>query len=345
MGVFSPEQPYFGVDISNGGVRVVQLAKGADHPLLIAYGDVELDDKLSLSDAPEDVGRLSQVLKKLVVDAGVSINWVVIGLPTSKVFATVITTPKLSSAELAKAISFQAERFIPMNVAEAKLDWVLLGPGKSDQEQHVLLVAASNLAVNKYEQVVEQAGLELLAVEPNVIALSRAVLPAGSGVVMLVDVGQVSTDLAIMNNGLPHLIRSVDAGVATLTRNVMKALGLQEGQAEQFVAKFGLDVTKLEGQVFKAAKPTLELLVNEIGKSVQFFSGENPTLHLTKLILTGQASSLPGFIQYLSEATKLPVESGNPWINVSYPTSRQAELAAVSSSYGVAVGLAMRGYV
>ena len=40
----------------------------------------------------------------------------------------------------------------------------------------------------------------------------------------------------------------------TLTKAAAQTLGLDDAQAEQFVHKFGLTQTKLEGQVFKAIK-------------------------------------------------------------------------------------------
>jgi type IV pilus assembly protein PilM len=246
---------------------------------------------------------------------------------------------------LAKAIRFQAEQYIPMALDQVKLDWSVIDQSKDGKQLEVLLVAAANSGIDKYVGILEKAGLEPLALEANATAVARALVPPSSLAVALVDFGSLDTDVSIVWNNAPRLVRSVAVGGLTLVRSVAQNLGLDEVQATQFTYKFGLTQSKLEGQVFKAIKPTLESLVSEIEKSVKYFAGRYPEVKIEKLVVTGATSSLPELGPFLANSTGLPVEFGNAWINVSYPSGLQDKLMSLSSEYAAAVGLAGRGYL
>lgn len=346
MGMFSSETDYFGLDIGSGAIRVVQMRAGGGKPALVTYGDVQVPNNLTTSDAAADREKMAAIIKQLVRDARISSKNVVAGLPSSTVFAAVITTPKLTNAELDKAIRYQADQYIPMNINEVKLDWSVIGRSQDDKELEVLLVAAPATAAQKYLEIMEHAGLEIMALEANATAVARALVsPNTQLAVIVLDIGQTSTDISIIYNNAPRLIRSIAVGGLTFVRAVEQSLGLDQAQAEQFTLRFGLTQTKLEGQVLKAIKPSLDSLLAEVDKSTKFFLNRYQGVKVEKVILTGTAAGLPELPTYLSTTTGLPVEIGNAWLNAAYPSSLQDQLMQISSQYAVASGLAQRNFV
>ncbi|HEY6737120.1 MAG TPA: type IV pilus assembly protein PilM [Candidatus Saccharimonadia bacterium] len=345
MGLFVKETEFFGLDIGSTAIRLVQLRRGGVHPALVAYGSLPVPANLAMSDSKIDEDKISELIRQLLRENRVPLKNVVVGLPGSKVFATVITTPKLDHTQLAKAIRYQAEQYIPMAIDQVKLDWVVVDQSKDGKQLEVLLVAAPSSAVDKYVDILESAGLEPLALEANAVAVARSLVPLSTMGVVIVDFGALDSDVSIVLNNTPRLIRSVPVGGLTFVRSVSQNLGLDEVQATQFTYKFGLTQSKLEGQVFKAIKPTLDSLVAEIDKSTKYFVGRYPDVKLEKLVITGTASSLPELGPFLANSTGLPVEFGNAWINTSYPAGLQDKLMGLSAEYAAAVGLAARGMV
>jgi type IV pilus assembly protein PilM len=343
--MLSRDSDYFGLDIGETAIRIVQLKRSGGHPSLVSYGDAPISAGMARSDSAADSEHLASMISKLVKDLHLTTNNVVTGLPAAKVFASIVTTPKLSDAELAKAIPLQADQYIPMPVDQVKLDWSVLGPGATPNELEVLLVAAPNSVTTKYLHILEAAGLEVMALEINSTALYRALVPPTSPPVLVLDIGAVASDLSIIYQHTPRLIRSINVGGQTLVKAASQSLGLDEPQAEQFVHKFGMTQTKLEGQVFKAIKSSIDILVEETQKSIQFFTSRYPQAKLEKLILTGGTSALLELPTYIATALGLPVEIGNAWVNVAYPAGLQDKLVAVSNHYGVASGLAQRNFV
>lgn len=345
MALLTPDVNYFGLDIGSTALRLVQLKKTGANPALVTYGSAQLPAGMAVSDSHSNQESLASSIKQLIKDTGVSTNHVVVGLSASNLFASVITTPKLTGAELDKGIKFQADQYIPMSLDQVKLDWAVVGPGKNENEQEVLLVAAPNTVAEKYAAIMELAGLEIVALEANATALIRSLVRDKSKAVFVLDIGHLSSEMAISYNGNPYLVRSINIGGGTFVKAVAQNLKLDDTQAEQFTYRFGLTSAKLEGEVLKSLKPSVDSLVAEVDKSSKYFLGRYPGVKLEKIIITGATTKLPELPKYLANATGLPVELGNAWGGVSYPSGQQDNLMAVSDQYSVAVGLAQRTMV
>jgi len=346
MKLLPQEDNYFGLDIGSSSIKIAQLRELHGSPSLVTYGDIEVASNILSSDSEIDQGRVSELIKQLASDAKVTTKNVVASLSASQSYTAIIRTPKLSHSELAESIKFQADKVIPMAMDQVKLDWAVVGEVAETDEVDILLVAAPNNTANKYLNVIQKAGLELLALEINPIAQSRSLIgPVDKPkCIIIVDIGSIASDIAILNNTIPQLVRSVAIGSKALNRVVSQNLGIDSGQADQFIKKFGMDETKIEGQVAKTLKPVVDHLVEEINKSITFFQEKNPTQRVEKIILTGGTTALPGLPLYLANATGLTIEVGNPWQNISYPKELESNLAGLSLSYATAIGLAMRNF-
>lgn len=342
MGIFSKTTDYFGIDIGATAVRLVQLKKHGNKPVLVAYGSAPLPANLIASDSADAIDQLAASIKQLVKDAGVSTKAVVASLPASKVFASVITTPKLSAAELSKAVKYQADQYIPMPIDQVRLDWTVLGPGKNENEQLVLLIAAPNITTEKYVQIFEKAGLDLLALEVDVTALSRAVLTHEASHVIILDIGSLASTVSLVVNGTPRLIHSIPVGAAAFVQAAGQGLKVDANEAVAIVQKFGVNKNSMDGKVFKALQPVADSILDDIKKSMTFYTNENHDAKFDKLVFTGGAAGMPELPLYVANSLRLPVELGNAWLNVSYPTDMQSELMAVNREYAVAVGCAGR---
>lgn len=345
MAILDKNTDYFGLDIGTTGVRLVQLKSASSAPALVTYGAKPLPADLTSSESEVDQDKLAEIIQQLKSEAKVSADQVVTALPSQHAFTTVITTPKLSHSELEKSIQLQADQYIPMPVDDAKLDWHIIDSNKGENEMSVLLVAAPKQVVNKYLSIVEKAGLNLLALEINALAVARSVVNASDVPVAVVDWGSNSTEITIISQRVPHLVRSVNIGGNTLVRSVEQNLNVDTEQAQQFLQKFGVTQTKLEGQVLKAVQGSLDNVMSEISKSIKYFTSQNEGAQLEKAILTGGPTSLPEMPSYVANSLNLPVEIANPWVNVSYPATQQETLMNQSLHFAVAVGLAQRAFV
>jgi len=339
----SSSNDFFGLDIGTTAVRLVQLSSSGGQNALVKYAYVPVTGKTAMSDSKADQDKLAQIIKQLVGQANVSTRSVSVGIPSSRVFTTVADVDRLPSNELAKAIRFQADSLIPTPLAESKIDWSLLGDSPVDKtKQEILLTSVPNKFVEDRLDMLEGIGLNVIAFEPDNLAMSRSLAAPDDSAQLLVDVGRRSTDLVVILASKPHLTRNIPTGIEAIVRSASQNLNVDEKQGEEFVFKFGMSKEKLEGQVFQAVSGTVDLLTTEIEKSIKFFQTRYTGTKIERIIVTGGASVIPEFPLYLANKYGINVEIGNAWRNVTYNRERQNELSALSNQFGVAVGLAER---
>jgi len=332
------------MDIGTTAIRLVELRGGGKVKALVKYASVPVDIKVALSDSKADHQKLAQTIEQLLSQAHISTRNVAVGLPSNRVFSTVVDIDKLDPKEIASTIEFQADSFIPTPLSESKMDWAVLGDSPKEKTKvEVLMSSVTNEYVEARLDMLESIGLNVIAFEPDSIALTRAVIPSDSQAAeMVLDIGNKSTDLVISMAGGPRLIRSIPTGTDTIVKSAAQNLNIDEAQAKQFVFKFGLGQDKLEGQIYHTIIGTIDILVMEIEKSIKFFQARYPAKKLERIIVTGSASTLPEFPLYIANKFGINVEIGNAWRNVSFPADRQNELLGVSNQFCVAAGLAER---
>ena len=206
-------------------------------------------------------GELAQAIARLVTEAGIDTKHVAVGLPSSRVFTTVADVDRLPMHELGKSIMFQADSLSRPRPAKRSSTGHLLGDSPKDKNKlEILLSSVPNKFVEDRLDIIESIGLNVIAFEPDSLALARAMTATGSPEPQLVlDVGQLSTDLVIVMGGMPRLARSIPTGVEAIVRAAQQNLNVDDKQAQQFVFKFGANKDKLEGQVYQAIIGTIDI--------------------------------------------------------------------------------------
>lgn len=336
---------FFALDIGTNAVRVVQLSStGPESWVLEHYGYVPLDEKTSTSSSSESQHRLGEIIMTAIGQSGIKAKNVAIGLPSSKTFTTVIDVPNMGDAELRSTIKYQIDQYIPMAIDETKVDWAPLGQSLHDpKQQEVLLASTANAFAEERLEFIESLGLNVIAAEPDPIAMIRSLLPSSvKDARLIIDVGEQSTDLAITFGDSPRLVRTIPMGLRSLIKAAVQNLNVQEEQARQFILKFGLAPDRLEGQVFRAIEGTLDNFAAELIKSIKFFQTRYPNTPVGGILLSGFAAIVPQFGDYVAAKTTVPAAVANPWQKVRVNQADQQQLGSVASEFAAVIGLAER---
>ncbi|MBI4099755.1 type IV pilus assembly protein PilM [Candidatus Microgenomates bacterium] len=340
-------QSHIGLDIGLTSVKLVQLEPVDDKKFkLVSLGQVE---------APKFENQLQwtasrvEVIKALVKGSHVSSRQVALSLPESQVYTRVVDMPFLEEPELSQAISWQAEQYIPIPLSDVVLKHQVLSlpeQGVPGAKMSVLLLAAPNEVLNNYMSVCLSAGLDVVAVETEVLAVIRALtfgIPAFPPS-LLVHIGAETTTFCIYREGMLALTQSVGTGAVAITRAIGTELELDGAQAEQYKRSYGLDSSKLDGKVAAAAKPVVEYILAE-GKRVLGAYESRDTSNrepVRRVVLSGGGSILPGIVPYITGSMGLEVQLGDPWFAVNLTDNQKLEIGETAPIFSVGVGLAMK---
>ncbi|HTK39363.1 MAG TPA: pilus assembly protein PilM, partial [Patescibacteria group bacterium] len=293
---------------------------------------------------PEAQRRLGEAIITAVGQSGIKVRDVAIGLPSNKTFSTVVDVPNGSEGELKATMKYQVDQYIPGAIDDTKVDWALLGPSLRAQDQQEVLIASVAKAYSEQRlEFIEGLGFNVIASEPDPIAMIRALVPQGNqAALLLLDMGEQSTDIVVVYGDSPRLIRTIPTGLNSFIKTATQNLNVQEDQARQFILKFGLASDRLEGQVLHALESTLDSFSAELVKSIKFFQTRYPNVAISSQMLTGFAATVPLLDRYIANKTGVPATVATPWQGVNVSQSVQAQLAPVANEFATAVGLAKR---
>lgn len=335
---------FFGLDIGTNAVRAVQLSRSGNGWSLVHYGYSPVDPSVSGSDSPEAKRRLGEVIMTTIGQSGIRTQNVAVGLPSNKTFTTIIDMPKVPEQELKASMKYQVDQYIPMAVDDAKTDWALLGDSlRAPGQYEILLTSVAKSYAEERLEFIEGLGFNVIAEEPDPIAIVRSLTPPGSqDARMIIDIGENSADLAVIYGDSPRLVRTVPTGLQAMVRAAVQNLNVQDTQARQFILKFGLAADRLDGQVLRAIDGVLDNFASELVKSIKFFQTRYPSLLVSGIILSGFGATIPQIDKYIAAKTGVQTVAGNPWQHVSVSQSDQQQLAPVAAEFATVVGLAQR---
>lgn len=336
---------FFALDIGTNSIRMIQLSGNAEKGwTLDKFAYVPVDQKITKDDSETGKRKLGEIILGAREQAGIKTKNIAIGLPARKTYTAIIEVPNAPQRELTQTVKYEADQYVPMSVDEAKIDFAVLGISPNDAKKaEILLSSTDNAYAESVMESVEQLGLNVIAQEPEPIAMVRALAPVGvQDAMMIIDLGETSTDLVVMYQGSPRLVRSIPGGLLSFVRTVENSLKVRDDQARQFILKFGLAQDKLEGKVFEALKSTLEGFAMEMTKSVRFFQNRYVGAQVGGIVLSGFSGIIPFMAEYIEMQTGVATTQGNPWQYVKVTPAQQQMLLPVASEFAVAIGLAER---
>ncbi len=338
----------FGLDIGVTSVKVVALhreGKGLFYDASMSYPS---PSKGMLSESPVDQEEMAQTIRKVVLDAKIEAVSANVALPDNQVFTKVVEMPVLSDKELSSAIYWEAEQYIPASLDTMTLDWKILRrqpEAQTEPKMQVLLVAAQNAVVGKYQNVLSMAGFTINAVETEILSVIRGVLLSGSTqTVFIINVGALSTSIAIVQEGIIIFTYAIPLGGIAMDRSIATDFGFTPAQAEEYRKIYGISDKNLGGKIGKAVEPVLSSILSEVKKAISFYQDKHKNdTPLTQVLLSGASASLPGIDLYFAQNTGIETVIANPWKLLGI-SNVPPEVMSNGPEYAIAVGLAMKEY-
>jgi len=339
----------FGLDISDSSLKIIQLKKTGQLFKLASFGEMRMKPGIIEQGDIKNEKVLSENIKKAVGDVcGEKIHTkrVVISLPEEKAFLQVIQLPLMKEEEVQKAVYFEAENYIPLPIEKVYLDSQIISCDTKTNKLNVLIAAMSKTVVDLYISVLKDSNLEPVALEIESMSISRALIKdnAESQPLVLVDLGENRTSFSIFFDQSLRFTTTSQVSAKNFSEIIAQKLKISFKEAETLKIKNGIGNGKLGKKNAEALDAMLAELVNLSEKYINYcqtqYSQKAP-----KVLLCGGGANLKGLSEFLGKRLRIPVELGNPWINITNTQLKKASLLTRGESlrYATALGLALRG--
>lgn len=357
--LYEIEPDAFGLDISDQSFKFVQLMMRGGSAKLVAvgFGDFPkgsiVDGEIRNERAVADI--LMAALRK-PAQGKLTTRTVVCSLPEEHSFIRVLQLPPMEASEIKEAIKIEIEQNIPIHINDAYYDYqVALYPDqKTLHHMDVLVSAAPKRLADGYVSLLQKCNLQVKGLEVESVAVSRA-LVKGSAVeepVLIVDLGATRTSFIIFSGPALQFTSSVPVAGNKMIETIMEKEKVEQTEAKRLFYDVGLDKSADGSRTFSALEPVIKDLADQIKNYISFYESHSMHEHKTqgrptvkKIMLCGGVSNLIGLNVYLAMTLKIPVDIGNPWVNILKPPLKEVPglTFRTSLSYTVALGLALSG--
>lgn len=337
-----------GLDIGSSAIKLVELRERKGEFHLQRLGVEPLSPEAIVDGSIMDSSLVVDAIHRLNDQTKVKGAGYATSLSGHSVIIKKIQLPAMSEEELADSIQWEAEQYIPFDINDVRLDYVVLSDGEPGRDNmEVLLVAVKRDKVNDYVSVISQTGKTPVVVDVDVFAVQNAYEVNYDldprKVVALINMGAGVTNINILARGGTVFWRDISFGGNQFTEALQREFNLAFQQAEGL--KQGESVDRYSPA---DARPVLDAvsaeMASEIRKTFDFFSATSSEGPVDELVLSGGCALTPNLEQVLRERFQVPTELMNPLRRIQYKESDFDGhwLQSIAPMMAVAVGLGIR---
>ena len=340
-----------GLDVGSTAVRAAEIVPG-DPPVLVRAAQVPVAEGAVENGEVRDVSRVAAALGDLWQRGGFKGKQVSMGVANQRVVVREVSVPALPPKELRQALPFQIQDLIPIPVDDAVLDFDVLEEFEQEGAAmlRLLVVAAQRDMLNLLVESAQQARLDPVGVDLVPFALIRAVgREDGLGLDQtevggeaIVDIGADVTNICVHERGVARFVRILPSAGRDVTSAVASQLGIPDEEAEALKRGQSPDgpVEAPEGE--SIVRGRVSTLVDEIRSSLDFYRAQTPGAEVSRVLVTGGGSKMPGLVELLRERIGPVVEPGRAFSKVQVRLGMDEEARADAEPLlAVAVGLAL----
>jgi type IV pilus assembly protein PilM len=350
FGLTKKSKAVVGLDIGSSAVKAVELKPAGKGFRVSAFATEPVPPDSIVDGAIIDGAAVAEAIRRLFENKGFKTKEVAASLSGNAVIVKKISLPVMTEAELSESIYWEAEQYIPFDIQDVNLDYQILDPGTGPDSKgtmDVLLVAAKKEKILDYTGVIQQAGRTAVVVDVDAFALQNAYeVNYGhdpQAVVVLLNAGASAININILSGDQSVFTRDISVGGNAYTEAVQKELNLPFESAERLKKGEAVD-----GITFAEVQPVLHAMTEnvllEIQKTFDFFKATASSDRIDRVLLSGGASRVDGFIKALEDRFGTVVELLDPFKTVTFEAAKLgvADPSSVWPTAAVAVGLALR---
>jgi type IV pilus assembly protein PilM len=324
---------------NNRAPEVLKLVRGPIAAGVVADGEVR------------DPDALAQALKRFFDEHKLPRGRVRLGIATNRIGVRVLEVPKIDDPKmLENAIRFRVQEVLPIPLADAVLDHVVLGDLEQADEptSRVLVAFAHRELIDRYVEACKRARIKLVGIDFDAFALLRALSDDSAEIehaTVAVAIGRERTIFAVAERDVCDFTRVLEWGGASLDVVLARALDLTPSQAEPVKRTIalvsespGTQLSPVQLEAARAAiRDELQLLARELLSSLQYYQSRPGSLAIAEVLLTGGGSELVGVAPELERLLGVPVRVADSFAQVKL--GKKVKRPADPGSLAIAIGL------
>lgn len=274
---------------------------------------------------------------------------VVAGISGKGVIAKKIDIPQMEESMIPEFVEIEAEQELFYNKDEMVLDYeVLDGVNfKKPGAPSLLVVTVLNKVVESYNSILEPLSMDCEILDTNFAALFNSFEYNNKNIdenknYMIVDIGCSSTNLIIVIKKQVVFARNVSLGGDFFNQGIQKKMGVDYQEAEELKINAGKEGESPQELVTLITNELNPAFVEELASCYELYHSLFPEQTIGQMFITGGGSYTLGLTSHLQEKIGVPIETFNPFQNISLSSPFDEDQENLKNFSSVVTGLALR---
>ncbi|HKK72401.1 MAG TPA: type IV pilus assembly protein PilM [Candidatus Krumholzibacteria bacterium] len=336
------------LDIGSSVVKCLRVDHSSENPLVTHFAMVDLVPEAIVDGEIMDRDMVVEAVRECIGRAGVPETQVVSAIGGRSVIVKKILMDKMAAADAQEAILWEAEQHVPFDIDDISLDFQIVKDDVGADQMEILLVAARRDTIQSHAELLREADLNPVIVDVHSFALQNCYEEITGGpseeVVGLLNVGSETTNVAIVQNGVPYFTRDLTVGTNRLVEEFQKRFGMNDDDARQAVANPTAQEDLTAEALLDAVTDVADEISTGVERSLSFLRTSGDAETIDRLVLSGGGGSFPGLADYLKERHEIDVDVSDPLGSIEYDPEifEDADVERVSPLLTVGLGLGLR---
>jgi len=339
-----------GIDIGTSGIKIVELEhhSRSREVSLKNYVLVGFRENLPQNDRERRITKeeVVNLLKAALKEGKIKTRNSSFSIPAFSSFISFVTMPRVKKEDVRKALTAEAQKFIPVSLEEVVLGWEVIDEPdqkeianiRDQNKMKVLLLAVPRDIVARYKEIAEGSGLKLNNLEVEAFPLLRSLTTNYQKNFVILDIGSRVCNILIVSNGSLRGARNIGLGGDDLTEILARSIDITYDRAEELKKNEGL----LNKQVAELLTPALGNIIDELKRVVAIYKSKNPNKEIQEVVLSGGSASLKGITELFSNRLGITTTIGDPWKKLTVSDDIKSAIAEKGASFSIAIGLALK---
>jgi type IV pilus assembly protein PilM len=257
----------------------------------------------------------------------------------------------LAPEEMQSSLLFEARKHLPLDESEAVIDFQILRGDMQSQDMDILLVATTKKVFDNHLKVLKEVDVEPAIIDAGTLATVNSYLAvngplSGEEALVFLDIGARYSNIAMLSQNTMIFSRDLKWAGSNFTDDIKTTMKVEYAEAEAIKKERGMGALLADGTAAEstgirvARRMTMDNLIDEIRRSLRYYTKETGCREFQKILLCGGSAVLPNLNSHLASQLNMTVEKYNPFVDFITPAGFDD---ATGSRMAVACGLALRG--
>jgi type IV pilus assembly protein PilM len=343
MGLFGRSKLSAGLDIGSGVVKLVVIDHSKPEPEIVQVATSPLVPDAIVEGEVMDPALVAETVRSIMASAGLKRSAVLAAVGGHDVIVKKIPMDRMSQNDAREVIRWEAEQHVPFDMENVQLDFQILDPDGDSPQMAVLLVAAKRELIENRISLLSDAGLDPVVMDVEAFALHNAFEhnypDARDGMAAFVNIGHETSNVNLLQDGMPVLVRDVPFGTRRLREALQRERGMTADQAEEVLQG------RSEPQALRALlDERVDELAVGIERAAAFIQAQSGGDGLNRVYLAGGGACVNGMSEAVAARLGVRAEVANPLQRVAVrPEVMQAvPMEQLAPLLMLPVGLALR---